>query len=250
MFAEFRTTGSTPEVWSEHFAHFRPMRPLGALRMRLMPEWRLIKKYVPRRAAVLDAGCGIGDWARLMARAGRRVTGLDYSAALIRRLRSAYPDQAWVEGDIRRMPFDAGAFDAVISWGVIEHDERGPRAALREFRRLLAPCGVAMVSVPNDTPLRHRLAQARATAEASKSFFQYFMTADELAAEVRAAGFDVVECGAIRWPDLDLAFPRARARLPPRLFYVAAMLFPLLIFWWRRFDRSVVCVARRREEEE
>src|SRR5437762_3117946 len=112
MFAELRPIGSTPDAWREHFGHFRRVTPWGAMRMRLMPQWRLIEKYIPRGASVLDAGCGIGDWAYLMARSGRRVTGLDYSVPIISRLEAHYPDQKWRVGDVRSTPFGDGEFDA------------------------------------------------------------------------------------------------------------------------------------------
>jgi len=130
----------------------------------------------------------------------------------------------------------------VISWGVIEHDANGPRAALLEFRRVLAPGGVVIVSVPKDSPLRRRLVDAHAP-----TFFQFLMTEDELADEVRKAGFEVIERGSLHWPHLDLALPRVKQRVPPKIFYVASLLFPLIAFWWRRFDRMVYCVGRRPE---
>ena len=217
MFAESRAVGSTPESWREHFGRFRRVTPWGALRMRLMPEWRLITKYTPRGARVLDAGCGTGDWAYLMTRLGRRVTGLDYSADIIGRVERHYPAQEWRLGDVRAIPFRRSAVRHRESWGIIEHDASGPRAALREFRRVLVPGGVAIVSVPNDSALRRGLAAARATGSQSE-FFQYFMTAAELAEEVRAAGFDVVESGTLAWPSLELALPRASARIPSKIF--------------------------------
>jgi SAM-dependent methyltransferase len=247
MFAESRAAGSTPETWREHFGRFRRVTPWGALRMRLMPEWRMITKYAPRGARVLDAGCGTGDWAYLTTRSGRRVVGLDYSADIIGRVERHYPNQEWKLGDVRAIPFGDRQFDTVTSWGIIEHDASGPRAALREFRRVLVPGGVAIVSVPNDSALRRRLAAARATGSPSE-FFQYFMTASELEEEVRAAGFDVIESGTLAWPSLELALPRASARIPQRIFYLASVLFPLIAFWWRRFDRMVYCVGRRPED--
>ena len=243
MFAESRSIGSTPGAWRARFGDFRRITPWGALRIRLMPEWRLIKRFVPRGARVLDAGCGIGDWAYLMTKSGRRVTGLDYSAEMVRRLESHYPQQTWKAGDARDIPAEDGAFDAVTSWGVIEHDPNGPRAALLEFRRVLAPGGVVIVSVPRDSALRRRLVDS-----GGRTFFQYLMTEEELADEVRAAGFDLLERGTLRWPHLDLALPRASKRLPPKIFHLASVLFPLIAFWWRRFDRMVYCVGCRPED--
>src|SRR5438552_14128278 len=121
MFTE-RRHGRTPESWSDRFGAFRRVTPWGALRLRLLPEWRLIERFVPRAARVIDAGCGIGAWAYAMRKSGRRGDGLDSSAQIIDRLRALYPDGVWQQGDVRRMTFDDAQFDALISWGVIEHD--------------------------------------------------------------------------------------------------------------------------------
>jgi len=66
----------------------RPLPPRHAVGrdVRLMPEWKLIRKYALGGASVLDAACGTGDWATLMTRSGRSVVGLDYSADIVRRL--------------------------------------------------------------------------------------------------------------------------------------------------------------------
>src|SRR5438309_5035822 len=104
MFAESRSVSSTPDNWRARFGDFRRVTPWGALRIRLMPEWRLIQRHIPRGARVLDAGCGIGDWAHLMTKSGRHVTGVDYSAAMVRRLERHYPNQAWKVGDVRDIP--------------------------------------------------------------------------------------------------------------------------------------------------
>jgi SAM-dependent methyltransferase len=68
---------------------------------------------------VLDVACGTGNATIPAARAGARVTGLDFSSALLEVARGrgadAGVDVEWVEGDATQMPFDADSFDRVIS---------------------------------------------------------------------------------------------------------------------------------------
>lgn len=54
---------------------------------------------------------------------------------------------AMVLGDLRRMPFATGVFDAIVCFHVMEHiHEDGPSFA--EIGRLLAPDGLAVICVP------------------------------------------------------------------------------------------------------
>ena len=53
-----------------------------------------------------------------------------------------------VAADIRELPFEDDSFDLVVSWETIEHVEEGERV-LAEFRRVLRPEGVLLVSSPN-----------------------------------------------------------------------------------------------------
>jgi demethylmenaquinone methyltransferase / 2-methoxy-6-polyprenyl-1,4-benzoquinol methylase len=105
-------------------------------------RWRRItaEAVVRRGDAVLDACCGTGDLAIADARAGGRVTGLDFSERMLERARSKAPDLEWISGDVLALPFDAATFDAAtVGFGVrnVEDLER----ALRELRRALRDGG-------------------------------------------------------------------------------------------------------------
>ena len=58
-----------------------------------------------------------------------------------------------------RLPFDDGAFDAVLSCGVLEHVE-DPDASLEEIRRVLVPGGTFYVyKLPNRTSYLEAIAR-------------------------------------------------------------------------------------------
>jgi SAM-dependent methyltransferase len=68
---------------------------------------------------VLDVACGAGNATIPAARAGARVTGVDFSPELLaiarERAADALVEVDWVEADVQEMPFADAAFDRVIS---------------------------------------------------------------------------------------------------------------------------------------
>jgi len=72
-------------------------------------------------ASVLDLGCGSAEpIAKFFIDNGCRVTGVDAAAAMIALCQNRYPDQTWIEGDMRGL--DLGRrFDAVIAWDSFFH---------------------------------------------------------------------------------------------------------------------------------
>jgi SAM-dependent methyltransferase len=68
---------------------------------------------------VLDVACGTGNATIPAARAGARVTGVDFSAELLaiarERAADALVEVDWVEADVQAMPFGDAGFDRVIS---------------------------------------------------------------------------------------------------------------------------------------
>jgi demethylmenaquinone methyltransferase / 2-methoxy-6-polyprenyl-1,4-benzoquinol methylase len=101
-------------------------------------RWRRITAEAVVRPGerVLDACCGTGDLAIACARAGGRVTGLDFSPRMLDRARQKAPELDWVAGDLLALPFGDGSFDAAtVGFGVrnVEDLDR----ALSELRRVL-----------------------------------------------------------------------------------------------------------------
>jgi ubiquinone/menaquinone biosynthesis C-methylase UbiE len=93
-------------------------------------------------ARVLDVGCGTGVLTKGVAEAGAMATGIDASEPYLsgaRRHRS-HPNIAYEHGDIRRMRFADGAFDAAVSTLVL--DVLGEvEQVVAEMRRVVCPGG-------------------------------------------------------------------------------------------------------------
>jgi SAM-dependent methyltransferase len=249
MYKELRhavtESASTPEAWAENFAHSTVMTKRRAARMRRHASWQLVKRVFPPGSLILDAGCGFGEWVYLLEQGGYGAMGIDYSPELIRRLRVAYPGSTWIEGDIRAIPLPDASVDGVISWGVIEHDEAGPAAALRELYRLVKPGGSIVVTVPRDSELLRTSSRLQFPPDGSMKFFQYFMAEEELAGYVAEAGFVPVETARLREGELALVSPRLYCRLRGLPFRVANRVASTLFRPFRRYHLMLYCIAQK-----
>jgi SAM-dependent methyltransferase len=108
-------------------------------------ERAIARLGLPSDARILDAGCGSGRNMVDLARHGA-VTGVELSAASAELARARAAGEV-IEGSVMDMPFDDGSFDLAVSLDVIEH-LADDVAALAELRRVTAPGGVLLVTVP------------------------------------------------------------------------------------------------------
>lgn len=116
----------------------------------LWPELlRILAREAPAPRTVFELGCGNGATARLLARHGYSVTGVDPSTSGIA-IAKEHPSE--------RLHFEVGStsddlagrfgrFPVVVSLEVIEHCPSA-REYMRAFTSLLAPGGVGIISTP------------------------------------------------------------------------------------------------------
>ncbi|KUI40072.1 SAM-dependent methyltransferase [Mycobacterium sp. GA-1199] len=109
---------------------------------------------------VLEAGCGEGYGANLIADVARRVVGLDYDESAVAHVRARYPRVDMRHGNLAELPLADSSVDVVVNFQVIEHLwDQGQ--FVRECRRVLRPGGCLLMSTPNrvtfspgrDTPI-------------------------------------------------------------------------------------------------
>ena len=109
---------------------------------------------------VLEAGCGEGYGADLIAGVARRVTALDYDETTVAHVRARYPRVQIMHANLTELPLADASVDVVVNFQVIEHLWDQARF-VSECARVLRPSGLLMVSTPNritfspgrDTPL-------------------------------------------------------------------------------------------------
>ena len=156
---------------------------------------------------LLDLACGRGGYGlEIAARTGARLVGVDFSAEAVRQAR----EQArrlgraadFRVGDLSATGLDAGSADAVLCVDAIQFAPQQD-AAYRELRRVLAPCGRAVLicwepASPDDPRLPGRLRQV------------------DLSAGLTAAGFSSIEVRERpRWRAAERAMWEEAAALDP-----------------------------------
>ncbi|MGH3292144.1 MAG: class I SAM-dependent methyltransferase, partial [Trebonia sp.] len=105
----------------------------------------------------MDLCCGTGAGIRVLESLCQGpVTGVDFSAGMLAQARSAHPGAAWVQADVRAMPF-AAAFDLVVSFGAYGHFLPAERPALfAGVYRALRPGGLFALPVGALPPVTSR----------------------------------------------------------------------------------------------
>lgn len=66
-----------------------------------------LSKLIPKKANVLDAGCGYGRWSEHF----DKYTGIDFSPEFIEKAKELYPDKKFLVADLNKLPFKDGEFD-------------------------------------------------------------------------------------------------------------------------------------------
>ncbi|MEN3224038.1 class I SAM-dependent methyltransferase [Mycolicibacterium porcinum] len=102
---------------------------------------------------VVDVGCGPGTAARLAARRGARVTGVDPSSTMLRIARLVTPKRApiiWGEGTAEALPVTDGSATVVWALATVHHWQDVDKA-VAEARRVLAPGG-RLIAIERQSP--------------------------------------------------------------------------------------------------
>lgn len=156
---------------------------------------------------VLDVGCGTGIAAAAAHASGADVVGLDGAPGMIAIARRDVPAVDFQVGDFNALPFQDGAFDAIISSHALLFAE-DRTAALREWRRVCRSGGRLSLSVPGPEERTPGTLYAEVYRVHGVARTYDYPVAAELAGWARDAGWtdavvDQDPTVAIRLPDSD-----------------------------------------------
>jgi len=137
---------NTREYWDSQASAFDAEPDHGLLDATVRAAWSgvLLQLMPPGGGDVADLGCGTGSLAVLLAQAGHRVVGVDFSAEMVQAARAKAADlqvrAEFVVGDAAEPPWATGTMDRVLArhvlWAMADQV-----AALRSWAGLLKPGG-------------------------------------------------------------------------------------------------------------
>jgi SAM-dependent methyltransferase len=160
--------------------------------------------------SVLDLPCGTGRLFPALGAAGYRVTGADVALEMLRAGRATRPEERvpLVRADALRLPFQTGAFDAVVVQRFLFHLEREALGGvLRELARVARTAVIGQVRMRGTAKhvgryLRSRVGLARR--------YKPSLGRAEFVAELHAAGLELVELRPVSFLFSDKALFLAR----------------------------------------
>jgi SAM-dependent methyltransferase len=106
-------------------------------------------RYSNQQARILDYGCGYGRTLAELSQAGfQNLAGVDFSEAMLARMRAVVPRPESVRNDGHSLPFKDDCFDVVVLFAVLTGipDGNKQRSLLAEIERVLRPAGLLYIS--------------------------------------------------------------------------------------------------------
>ncbi len=154
----------------------------------------IFPQYLPRVGRILEAGCGLGQFVIALRVLGFDAEGVDYGKQTVDFIKRQFPELPVRIGDVTNLDVPDGYYQGYISLGVIEHRKEGPELFLKEAHRILAPGGVALISVPYLNFLRRFKLNIGVFKgfEHGLDFYQYAYSPKEFDEFLCQAGFEVV----------------------------------------------------------
>ena len=102
---------------------------------------------IPQHSKILDLGCGSGKpIADYLIRHDHKITGVDSSDVMIEMARQNFPEQHWLQADMRTVELDQ-KFNAILAWDSFFHlTPNDQRQMFRQFARFAQQGTVLMFS--------------------------------------------------------------------------------------------------------
>jgi len=208
---------------------------------------------------VLDAGCGVGQGARILADAGaKRVTGVTLSQdAQSEAVRRAGDVAGFVFGRLDALPFAPASFDIAVYFDAIDRFEQRSEL-LDELHRVLREDGIVLLGSPLPDGLERELASRFATVALHRQHTRLasaILAGDALADH--QATLAVRSIAPLDPGQAPMALAVAGKRQAPALADVVALADPLEARTWedrverarRETDEALRQVEQARERE-
>lgn len=175
---------SSPDLYAEWAPHYAAEAHNQLMAVEQQSMLQLLPSIAGRR--VLDAGCGTGRYARLLAARGpRAIVAIDRSAAMLAHALDC--GAMYVRGDSRALPLAGASVDVIVS-GLMLPDVDDLGLVVREWARVLAPGGTIVSSTLHSVGAELGWTRTFDTPQGTRSLPAYWHTAEAYRDVCAAAG--------------------------------------------------------------
>lgn len=193
---------STYENYSEVSRHYNKTRvPVGA---EILIGVLALSRQSRSGLGLLDAGCGTGAYSELALPHVERIDAMDINPDMLAAAREKLANNTsdaritFHQGSIKKMPFEAACFDAVMFNQVLHHLESGQgggfdghQTALAEAHRVLRSGGLVVVNCTTHEQLRRGYWYMHLIPTALHALYDRCIPAERLEAMLCDIGFAV-----------------------------------------------------------
>ena len=193
-------------AYAEALSHELGRKPLDRALLTVFAEQ--VREVGRGESRVWDVGCGPGHVTAFLAGLGLRAAGIDLSGEMIQQAAKRHPDLEFSTGSMTALPAAGASWDGLVSFYSLIHmiDDADVRAALAEFRRVLAGGGLLLLAVHAGEETRQLAEWFGAEVDV---LFRFFDPA-WLGAELERAAFAVESLTRREpYPGAEVATPRA-----------------------------------------
>lgn len=125
------------------------------VRLRLSTCVELLGPYIRDHCKILDIGCYTGDLLTYLP-PSVDYYGLDADEQALKTARARGAKAVKIDLETGDIPLSRAKFDIVVATEILEH-LRDPARMMQQIKRLVAPDGVVLISLPNECTIYHRL---------------------------------------------------------------------------------------------
>jgi len=147
---------------------------------------------LPKKAKILDAGCGPGRDVQYFKDYGFDVVGIDVAEKMIKEAKKNVKGAKFKQMDMAKTKFKDKTFDGIWTSGSIIHEEKCDiYKILEELKRILKDKGILYISVKEGQGSEIKKEE---TYNNEPRPFSYY-TFTEIEEEIRRAGFQIIYSG-------------------------------------------------------
>ena len=147
-------------------------------------------ELLPKKAKILDIGCGPGSFTKYFLAKGYSTEGADLSKEMIKIARQKVPQGIFKIMDLRKLGYSNESFDGLFAaYSLIHIPEKEIISTLKEFSRVLKQGGILFLAVQEGKGEKF----VEEPLKKGEQIFIKFFTEEELKQDLQKTNFSVIE---------------------------------------------------------